>query len=79
MMKKSNDNRKKLIKILGDNLSQDNIHKICVKLAKPKISKTIFLYLNKTVEETAFELNITESTVIRRVNNFINLFEKEVL
>ena len=70
--KKWNTNRKEIIRILGeDNLNEEYITDYCVKIGMPRLSETVYLFLNNTLEETADILAIDTSTVTRRVNTFI--------
>lgn len=72
--KKKNTNRQAIINILGaDNLSEEYITDFCVKIGKPNLAETIYLFLNNTLEETANILDVDNSTIIRRINNFINV------
>lgn len=70
--KKKNTNRQAIINILGeDNLDEESIEAYCVKIGKPRLSETIYLFLNNTLEETAEILDVDLSTITRRINNFI--------
>ena len=69
--KKKNQNRRMIIEILKNNLDEDYIEKFCTSIGKPKLSETIYLFLNNTLEETAEILNVDTSTIMRRINTFI--------
>lgn len=70
--KKKNTNRQTIINILGeDNLDEESIESYCIKIGKPRLSETIYLFLNNTLEETAEILDVDLSTITRRINNFI--------
>lgn len=70
--KKKNTNRQTIINILGsDNLTEEQIEEYCVSIGYPKLSETIYLFLNNTVEETADILAVDATTITRRINRFI--------
>lgn len=70
--------RKEIIKILGvDRLDEESIHKYCVSKGLPKISETIYLFLNNTLEETSEILQVDMSTLSRRINKFIETAKEE--
>ena len=72
--KKRESHRKAIIKILGpNNLSEQRIEKFCVSKGVPKLSETIYLFLNNTLEETADILGVENSTVTRRIQSFLSL------
>jgi len=65
-------NRKKIIKILNNDTSQENICHVCkIRGLKEDIADTIDLYLTNTKEEVASILNVDTSTVTRRIQRFI--------
>lgn len=47
------------------------IEKLCNKIAQNKLSETVYLYLNNTIEGVAEILDISPRTVNRRVDTFI--------
>lgn len=70
--------RKQIISILGkDNLDEESIEKHCVANGIPKLSETIYLFLNNTLEETSEILEIDITTVKRRINKFIKESKKD--
>ena len=70
--KKKNTNRQEIIKILGeDNLDEESIEKFCVSKGIPRLSETIYLFLNNTLDDTSDILGVEPSTITRRINNFI--------
>lgn len=70
--KKKNTNRQTIINILGENnLEEESIEQYCVKIGCPKLSETIYLFLNNTLEETAEILDVDNTTITRRINKFI--------
>lgn len=69
--KKKNQNRLMIIEILKNNLDEEYIEKFCTSIGKPKLSETIYLFLNNTLEETAEILGVDASTIMRRINTFI--------
>lgn len=70
--KKKNTNRQEIIKILGeDNLDEESIENFCVSKGMPRLSETIYLFLNNTLEDTSDILGVEPSTITRRINNFI--------
>lgn len=72
--KKKNVNRQIIIEILGnDNLDEESIEKYCVSKGIPKLSETIYLFLNNTLEETADILDVDNSTITRRIKKFIEV------
>ena len=76
--KKKNTNRKLIIEILGaDKLDEESIEAYCVSKGMPKLSETIYLFLNNTLEETADILDVDTSTVTRRIKRFIENGLKE--
>lgn len=66
--------RQKVIKALGNNLSESYIYEYCTKLGfyDDYIAETIHLFLNNKVEVVAEVLNIEVSTVYRRIKKFLN-------
>lgn len=71
-----NTKRKIIIEILGkDNLDEESIEKYCVEKGVPKLSETIYLFLNNTLEETSEILEVDMSTLNRRINKFIKTRE----
>ena len=75
--KKKNTNRQVIIDILGeDNLEEEQIEKFCVSRGIPRLSETIYLFLNNTLEDTADILGVEPSTITRRINNFIRTSRK---
>ena len=67
--------RDKLIKIIGkENIdNEEYICKLCNQLGfKDKYGETIYLYLHNTIEETASILEIDNSTITRRLIEFLN-------
>lgn len=75
---KKNSKRKIIIEILGkDNLDEESIEKHCVANGIPKLSETIYLFLNNTLEETSEILEIDITTVKRRINKFIKESKKD--
>lgn len=71
--KKRNTNRQILIDILGkENLDEESIEKYCVAKGMPNLTETIYLYLNNKLDDTAEILGVDNSTIIRRINNFIS-------
>ncbi len=74
--KKKNSNRQTIISILGDDLSEEYIESFCTKIGRPKLSETIFLFLNNTLEETANILEVDARTITRRINTFIKESQK---
>ena len=72
--KKKNVNRQIIIEILGnDNLDEESIERYCVSKGIPKLSETIYLFLNNTLEETADILDVDNSTITRRIKRFIEV------
>ena len=70
-------NRLLIIDILGkDNLEEAYIEKYCSKLGLIHMGKTIYLFLNNTIEETAEILDVDISTITRRINKFIEKSKK---
>ena len=70
--KKKNTNRNLIIEILGsDNLDEESIETYCISKGIPKLSETIYLFLNNTLEETADILDVDTSTITRRIKRFI--------
>lgn len=70
--KKRNSNRQQIIKILGENnLDEESIERFCISKGIPKLSETIYLFLNNTLEETASILGVDNSTITRRIVHFI--------
>lgn len=64
--------RKKIISILGvDKLDEESIKKYCVSKGVPYLAKTIYLFLNETLEETSAILEVDISTLTRRINKFL--------
>ena len=76
--KKKNTNRQLIIEILGkDNLDEECIEKYCTSKGVPKLSETIYLFLNNTVEDTADILDVDVSTITRRIKRFIEISMKD--
>lgn len=75
---KKNSKRKIIIEILGaENLDEESIEKFCVSKGVPKLSETIYLFLNNTLEETSEILEVDISTINRRINKFIKESKKD--
>lgn len=76
--KKKNTNRQLIIDILGaNNLDEESIEKYCVSKGVPKLSETIYLFLNNTMEEVSEILEIDMSTITRRIKKFIDVSLKD--
>jgi hypothetical protein len=76
--KKKNVNRQLIIDILGkDNLDEENVEKYCISKGIPKLSETIYLFLNNTLEDTADILDVDASTITRRIKKFIEIGLKD--
>ena len=76
--KKKNTNRQLIIDILGaNNLDEESIEKYCVSKGVPKLSETIYLFLNNTIEEVSEILEIDMSTITRRIKKFIDVSLKD--
>lgn len=76
--KKKNTNRQLIVEILGkDNLDEENIERYCVSKGIPRLSETIYLFLNNTLEETADILDVDISTITRRIKRFIEISLKD--
>lgn len=76
--KKKNTNRQLIIEIMGkDNLDEESIEKYCVSKGEPRLSETIYLFLNNTLEDTADILGIDLSTATRRIKKFIDISLKD--
>lgn len=76
--KKKNTNRQLIIDILGaNNLDEESIEKYCVSKGVPKLSETIYLFLNNTMEDVSDILEIDMSTVTRRIKKFIDVSLKD--
>lgn len=72
--KKKNTNRQIIIDILGvNNLDEESIEKYCVSKGIPKLSETIYLFLNNTMEDVSEILEIDMSTITRRIKKFIDV------
>ena len=72
--KKKNTNRQLIIDILGaNNLDEESIEKYCVSKGIPKLSETIYLFLNNTMEDVSEILEIDMSTITRRIKKFIDV------
>lgn len=72
--KKKNTNRQLIIDILGaNNLDEESIEKYCVSKGIPKLSETIYLFLNNTMEDVSDILEIDMSTITRRIKKFIDV------
>lgn len=72
--KKKNTNRQLIIDILGaNNLDEESIEKYCISKGVPKLSETIYLFLNNTMEEVSEILEIDMSTITRRIKKFIDV------
>ena len=70
--------REQIIEILGDNLSEEDIEKICLKHnINSKVSETVFLYLDNSKDDVAAILDIESSTVIRRLKRFIEKIKED--
>lgn len=66
------DNRTKIVKILNGEVSEEDIIEYCLENdLSLKIAETTFLYLNNKLEDVAEILDIDNSTVVRRVKQFI--------
>lgn len=73
-IKPKTTNRQLIIDILGkDNLDEESIERYCVSKGVPKISETIYLFLNNTLEVTADILDVDISTITRRIKKFIKV------
>lgn len=76
--KKKNTNRQLIIEILGkDNLDEENIERYCVSKGMSRLSETIYLFLNNTMEETADILDVDISTITRRIKKFLQISLKD--
>lgn len=76
--KKKNTNRQLIIEIMGkDNLDEESIERYCVSKGVPRLSETIYLFLNNTLEDTADILGIDLSTATRRIKKFIDISLKD--
>lgn len=76
--KKKNTNRQLIIEILGkDNLDEESIERYCVSKGMPRLSETIYLFLNNTMEETADILDVDISTITRRIKKFLQISLKD--
>ena len=76
--KKKNTNRQLIIEILGkDNLDEESIERYCVSKGIPRLSETIYLFLNNTMEETADILDVDISTITRRIKKFLQISLKD--
>ena len=76
--KKKNTNRQLIIDILGaNNLDEESIEKYCVSKGVPKLSETIYLFLNNTMEDVSDILEIDMSTITRRIKKFIDVSLKD--
>lgn len=76
--KKKNTNRQLIIDILGaNNLDEESIEKYCVSKGVPKLSETIYLFLNNTMEDVSEILEIDMSTITRRIKKFIEVSFKD--
>ena len=76
--KKKNVNRQIIIEILGiDNLDEESIERYCISKGIPRLSETIYLFLNNTLEETADILDVDPSTITRRIKRFIEIGFKD--
>lgn len=65
-------NRNKIIKILDGNLTEEHIENVCLKNGlSTKISETVYLYLSNKLEDVADILDVDNSTVVRRIKEFI--------
>ena len=75
---KKNSKRKQIIDILGkDNLDEESIERYCVSKGMPRLSETIYLFLNNTMEETADILDVDISTITRRIKKFLQISLKD--
>lgn len=75
---KKNTNRQLIIDILGaNNLDEESIEKYCVSKGVPKLSETIYLFLNNTMEDVSEILEIDMSTITRRIKKFIDISFKD--
>lgn len=73
---KKKSKRIQIIEILGkDNLDEESIEKYCISKGMPRISETIYLFLNNTLEETSEILDVDLATLNRRINKFIKTRE----
>lgn len=61
----------KIIAILKGKVLEEEIEDFCIKIGLPKLSETIYLFLNNTLDETANILDVENSTITRRINRFI--------
>ena len=76
--KKKNTNRQLIIDILGkDNLDEESIERYCISKGMTRMSETIYLFLNNTVEETADILGVDISTITRRIKRFLEISMKD--
>ena len=65
--------RETIIKILERDTTRDRIFKICRDNGMTqKTAKVVDLFLDKTMEEVAAEMDIDVRTVQRKINEFIS-------
>lgn len=68
--------RERITKLLNNNLDEDYIDDYCIKHnISLKTSETVYLYLHNKLEDVSQILEIDNSTILRRVKNFINSTE----
>lgn len=60
-----------ILKVVPNN--EKAIDNYCKNYGMVNLGETIYLYLNNTIEETAGILEIDRTTVIRRVNKFLEI------
>lgn len=61
-----------MLKVLDNHIDEDYIEEFCIKNGMTcKMSETIYLYLNNTLEETASILGVDMSTISRRIKDFL--------
>ncbi len=76
--KKKNTNRQQIIEILGEqNLDEESIEKFCVAKGMPRLSETIYLFLNNTLDETSYILEVDHTTITRRIKKFIKESQRD--
>lgn len=52
-------------------MKEEAIEEFCIARAIPNLSESIYLFLNNTLEETAYILGVDPTTITRRINKFI--------
>lgn len=72
LKKRKLTNRDRILKVLDNHIDEDYIEEFCTKNGMTyKMSETIYLYLNNTLEETASILEVDMSTISRRIKDFL--------